>query len=187
MRELARRAEISAAQVSRLEANAVDQPSVETLVAIAQALDRNPKPLLIVSGHVPDEEAVSWLRHVFREHAGAEYDPDVDSELVDDWSYGLRDRLEQARQLLAHEKPDRRSLRQLAADVFLTAETEETLWLGAWLVSHGASDPELEHLAGYWHLLPPTRRTKLLEYASEQVELSRAEKASGAGIQRGAR
>ena len=50
IRELARQAGVSAAQISRIEAGAVDQPSIDTLVGIARALDRNPKPLLIVSG-----------------------------------------------------------------------------------------------------------------------------------------
>jgi hypothetical protein len=58
------------------------------LIAIARPLDRNPKPLLAVSGRLSGPEAVAWPPVVFREHRGAAHDPDVDSELVDDWEDG---------------------------------------------------------------------------------------------------
>jgi transcriptional regulator with XRE-family HTH domain len=178
IRELARQAGVSAAQISRVEAGAVEQPSIDTLVAIARPLDRNPKPLLIVSGHLGGQEAVVWLRKVFREHRGAAYDPAVDSELVDDWEHGWSERLAEARRVLASAEPDERELRSIAADVFLTAETEETLWWESWLAPllEQQGGDELRSLVQYWQLLPAARRVKVLEYMGEPVELSRPER-----------
>src|SRR5262245_36962540 len=100
IRELARQADVSAAQISRIEAGTVDQPSIDTLIGIARALDRNPKPLLIVSGHLAGPEAAAWLREVFREHRGAAYEPEVDSELADEWEHGWSEKLAHARRVL---------------------------------------------------------------------------------------
>jgi transcriptional regulator with XRE-family HTH domain len=174
IRELGRRAGVSAAQLSRIEAGRVDQPSLDTLVAVARALDRNPKPLLIVSGHIGRDEALALLRWTFREHRSGEYDPEVDSELVDEWAHGWESRLAEARALLARDEPDEHELRALAADVFFTYETEETMWwesfLAPLLAAHG-SDELREHV----HLflaLPAERRAKVAEYLREQVRLT---------------
>ena len=178
IRELSRRAGVSAAQISRIEAGAVDQPSIDTLIAIARALDRNPKPLLIVSGHLAGPEAVAWLREIFREHCGADYDPDADSELVDEWEHGWSEKLAETRRVLANADPDERELRSIAADVFLTAETEETLWWESWLAPllEQQGGDELRSLVQSWQLLPAPRRAKVLEYTGDQVELSRSER-----------
>lgn len=175
IRELGRRAGVSAAQISRIEAGAVEQPSVDTLIAIARALDRNPKPLLVASGHIPAAEAQAILAPMFREHAGETYDPDVDSEIVDVWSEGWQTKLAGARALLAQEEPDPEQLRQLAGEVFLTAETEETLWWDSWLgpLLQTDEDAGLRQLAERWRVLSPQRREKVLDYAQEQVELWR--------------
>lgn len=178
IRELARRAGVSAAQISRIESGAVDQPAVDTLIAVARALDRNPKPLLIVSRHISGDEARAVLATMFREHAGQAYDPEVDSELVDEWAHGWERKLAKARELLAQPEIKDEKLRRLAGDVFLTAETEETLWWDSWLgpLLQQEGGEELRTLVGYWQLLPPARKLKVLEYASEQVELSRPER-----------
>jgi transcriptional regulator with XRE-family HTH domain len=174
IRELGRRAGVSAAQLSRIEAGHVEQPSIETLVAVARALDRNPTPLLIVSGHIGRDEALATLRPMFREHHAAEYDPDVDSELVDDWAHGWQERLDEARSLLAQDEPDEQALRALAADVFVTYETEETMWwgsfLGPLLAEHGGE--ELHEHVRLLLALPLERRAKVTDYAQEQVRLA---------------
>jgi transcriptional regulator with XRE-family HTH domain len=172
-RELARRAGISAAQVSRIESGLVEQPSVATLVALAQALDRNPKPLLILAGHVPRLEALAWLRRVVREHRGSRYDPAVDSELVSEWEHGWQERLDEARRLLAEGEPDTGAVGGLAADVFFTSEAEETMWLGSWLAPEREADTDLQALVELWQQLAAERRAKVLDYAAEQVELTR--------------
>jgi transcriptional regulator with XRE-family HTH domain len=168
IRELGRRANVSAAQLSRIEAGKVDQPALDTLLSVARALDRNPKPLLIAAGHIRTEEAKSVLAALF----------DSDSELVEEWSYGWQDRLDAARKLLAKPNPDERALRGLAGDVFLTAETEETLWWDSWLgpLLEQEGGNELRSLVGYWQVLPSSRRQKVIEYAREQAELARPER-----------
>jgi transcriptional regulator with XRE-family HTH domain len=174
IRELGRRAGVSAAQLSRIEAGQVEQPSIDTLVAVARALDRNPKPLLIVSGHIGRDEALATLRAMFREHRSGEYDPDIDSELVDDWAHGWRERLDEARALLAQDDPDEQALRALAADVFFTYETEETMWwesfLAPLLAEHGGE--ELREHVRLFLALPHERRAKVSDYLHEQVRLA---------------
>ena len=175
IRELGRRAGVSAAQLSRIEAGHVEQPSIDTLVAVARALSRNPKPLLIVSGHIQRDEALATLRPMFRERHGDEYDPDVDSELVEvwaDWDGGAT--LAEARALLAQEEPAEEALRELAGDVFLTVEAEETMWwesfLAPLLAAHGGD--ELREHVRLLLALPPERRDKVTDYLHEQLRLA---------------
>jgi transcriptional regulator with XRE-family HTH domain len=174
IRELGRRAGVSAAQLSRIEAGQVAQPSIDTLVAVARALDRNPKPLLIVSGHIGRDEALATLRPMFREHRSGVYDPEIDSELVDDWAHGREKQLEEARALLAQEEPDEQALRELAADVFFTYETEETMWwesfLAPLLAEHGGE--ELREHVRLFLALPHERRAKVSDYLHEQGRLA---------------
>jgi transcriptional regulator with XRE-family HTH domain len=182
IRELGRRAGISAAQLSRIEAGHVEQPSIDTLVAVARALDRNPKPLLIASGHIGREEALATLWPMFREHRSGVYDPDVDSELVDEWAHGWEKRLDEARALLAQDEPEEQALRELAADVFFTYETEETMWwesfLAPLLAEHGGE--ELREHVRLFLALPHERRAKVSDYLREQVRL--ADLDSGHGL-----
>jgi transcriptional regulator with XRE-family HTH domain len=49
LRELARESGLSAGQLSRIEAGKTEQPSVETLVRLAQALDRDADALVVVA------------------------------------------------------------------------------------------------------------------------------------------
>lgn len=174
MRELGRRAGISAAQISRIESGEVDQPSLDTLVEIARALDRNPMPLLIVAGYVKTGEARPLLSEMFRENQEAEYDPAVDSELVEVWRYyGQDDEIEKARALLADPESTGDAIRELAAEVFYTAETDETLW-GSWLaaVTGDTPGPEIQLLMSHWRALTPARRLRVLEFAADQAALS---------------
>src|SRR5262245_46419867 len=174
IRELGRRANVSAAQLSRIEAGQVEQPSIDTLVAVARALDRNPKPLLIVSGHVGRDEGLAILRPMFRAHRSGEYDPEVDSELVDEWAHGWESRLEEARALLAEDEPNGQAVRTLAADVFYTYETEETMWWESFLaplLAERGGDELREHVRRYL-ALPSGRRAKVDEYLHDQTRLA---------------
>ena len=181
IRELGRRTGVSAAQLSRIEAGQVEQPSIDTLVAVARGLDRNPKPLLIVSGHIGRDEGLAALRPMFRDHRSGEYDPDVDSELVDEWEHGWQERLDEARALLAQDEPDERALRALAADVFFTYETEETMWwesfLAPLLAEHGGE--ELREHVRLFLALPHERRAKVSDYMNEQVRLADLDAGNG--------
>jgi hypothetical protein len=112
---------------------------------------------------------------MFRLNAGEEYDPAIDSELVDDWTHrGRRRELEAARKLLDRPSPSEKAVRELAAEVFLTTETAETLWRDSFIESlaRRADDDDLIQLVTLWQALPRERRTKLLDYATEQAELA---------------
>ena len=184
IRELGRRAGVSAAQISRIEAGEVDQPSLDTLVELARALDRNPKPLLIVSGYVELEDARRTLKEMFRENQGSSYDTAVDSELVEVWHhYGQDDELVKARKLLADPDASEEQIRELAVEVFLTAETDETLW-DSWLnaVTGDAPGPELQLLINHWRTLTPRRKQRVLEFVADQAALSDYEQAESTSI-----
>jgi uncharacterized protein YukE len=64
MRELARVSDLSAAQVSRIEGDAVGKPSSATLVKLAVALQRDSELLLIVAGQITGRQAgeILWRR-----------------------------------------------------------------------------------------------------------------------------
>jgi transcriptional regulator with XRE-family HTH domain len=176
LRALARRSGVSPAQISRIESGEVAQPSVDTLVSIARGLDRNPAPLLIVSGHISTDEARQILLEMFRPHRGSAYNPDTDSELVDEWLHlGQKKEVEKARKLLVSSSASARDLQELAAEVFLTAETAETLWHESFVetLAHKSEDDELLRLVALWQALPNERRVKVIEYVTEQAELAR--------------
>jgi hypothetical protein len=143
------------AQVSRIEASQVLKPSREILVALARALDRNPLPLLILAGHLNLEEARQALQPLFREGA----------ELPEEWGSWATFTLDANRRLLA--SPDTRAdqINAIAADVFLVAETEETLWneSDALVLARGSDATDLRELMGIWRFIG-ARRSDLLEY-----------------------
>ena len=184
LRELSRHVGVSPAQISRIESGEVAQPSVDTLVSIARGLDRNPAPLLIVSGHIPSRESRQILSEMFRPNRDGGHDPETDSELVDEWSaLGREAEVEQARALLADETASERDLRKLAAEVFNTAETAETLWRDSFVeaLAHKAGDDQLVRFVAVWQALPSERQAKVLDYATEQAELARLGRDSARG------
>lgn len=171
MRGLAEQADVSAAQISRLERGLVELPSIDTLAAIAKALDRNPIPLWIVAGHVGLEDSIRLLRDML---------PD-DSEIFDEW--GDEGRKLDALAFLGRSDPDPEAIRRLAAEVFQTFETEETLWEtfahrsgGAStveevrLVDHLKSSLESSALLEIVRHLPKGRIAKVREYALDQFQ-----------------
>lgn len=118
IRQLAKRAQVSAAQISRIENGEVLKPSREILVSLARALNRNPLPLLILAGHVAGEDARRSLLRLFREGA----------ELPEVWEDWPRLTLDEIRQRLSQAQTAQEDIRLIAADVFSVAETAETLW-----------------------------------------------------------
>jgi transcriptional regulator with XRE-family HTH domain len=181
LRELSRRSGVSPAQISRIESGEVGQPSVDTLVSIARGLERNPGPLLIVSGHISPGEGQQILSEMFRPNRNRTYNPETDSELVEEWMHlGHEAEVKRARVLLADEAASERDVRRLAAEVFSTAETAETLWRDSFVeaLAHKAGDDQMVRLVAVWQALPSERRAKVLDYATEQVELARLEQDS---------
>ncbi len=156
VRELARRAGVSAAQVSRIESGLVRRPSREILVALARALNRNPLPLIILAGHLEATEAQSALAPLFRNGA----------ELPEEWGDWTRYDLETVRRLLTEPDPPAiEFLHAIAADVFRVQETDETLWDDShtFAMSRGEHAAELRELMGIWRYIGD-RRQQLLEY-----------------------
>jgi transcriptional regulator with XRE-family HTH domain len=168
IRELSRRAGVSAGQISRLESGEVQRPAVETLVALARAVDRNPLPLLIVGGHISGSEARGHLGRLLAEG----------SEFAQAWGSAQdRQELDRMRTAVTDSSTDEQTLRAVAQKLFLTAETEETLWHDAYLAlpAQGNEAEALRDLIGAWPLMNPTRRVRVLEYVRDQVALSRVE------------
>jgi transcriptional regulator with XRE-family HTH domain len=92
LRELARRSGVSAGQLSRIEAGEVEQPTIGTLTAIADAFGRPVEPLLIATGHLDSDEF--WIRiEKFEETLGSFLPTDL-NEIDDEsaasqwWSWG---------------------------------------------------------------------------------------------------
>jgi Helix-turn-helix. len=61
MRELARRCGVSAGQLSRIESGDVGQPEVETVRSVAQALGVPTVPLLVISGHLGQQDLEQFV------------------------------------------------------------------------------------------------------------------------------
>jgi transcriptional regulator with XRE-family HTH domain len=93
LRELARRSEVSAGQLSRIEAGEVEKPEIVTLTRIADAFGRPVEPLLVLAGHLDSDEF--WRRiENFEESVGSFFLPrdlaDVDDEFAASrwWEHG---------------------------------------------------------------------------------------------------
>jgi transcriptional regulator with XRE-family HTH domain len=149
-RELARRAGISAAQISRIESGQTLKPSREILVSLARALNRNPLPLLVLAGHLTDAEAQRELGAFFREGA----------EAPQEWGEWTRMPLDEARRALTTAEPDPARIQAIAADLFLIQETAETLWddVYATMMARGEHAAQLRELMSNWRELDQSDR-----------------------------
>lgn len=164
VRELARRAGVSAAQVSRIESGQVSRPSREILVAIARALNRNPLPLIILAGHLDAREAQDALAPLFRD----------DAELPQEWGEWARYDLATVRHMLSRVDPqETEPFRIIAADVFRVEETDETLWDDVYLqtMARGEQAAEVQELMAIWRAIGE-RRQQLLAYGRSLRELA---------------
>lgn len=161
-RELARRAGISHTQVSRIESGEVASPSREVVVRIAQALDRNPGPLLVLAGHLRDDRARLVLAPMFRPGA----------ELPEAWLNEPLLPLDEAMAIVADARSTQEDLMRVAAGVFEVPETDETLWdpSHAQYLTAGEEDEELE-LLGIWRYVRGKRRAEFLRYGRALREL----------------
>ena len=106
-------------------------PSVDTLISIAHALDRNPRPLLIASGHIGGDEARELLREYFRPPRWSRIRPrwtGAGRGWLDGWATKSR-----KLKILDNLASSDEDVRRLAVDVFQTAETAETRWSDSWI------------------------------------------------------
>lgn len=165
LRQLAEKAGISASQLSRIEGGKVENLSVETLGKIARGLDRDPRLLLIISGHIEGEEARLILKDKLQ--AG--------TELVEEWGWRPDD-ISAWRAMLDDPHARKDSIQELAAEVF-QVWVDESLWLEGYLLPLMAQseDKDLLELIETFRLVrssvAPQRATKILDYAREQLAL----------------
>jgi transcriptional regulator with XRE-family HTH domain len=165
IRELAHVSRVSTAQINRLRA-AETHARGDTLVKLARAFGRNPNLLFIVAGDLRGEEARQILGSVFRDG----------SEHIEVWKWEGHS-VEQARQAIDDPATDDDALAELALSVFLGQESEENLWRDPFLgsVVEGEDAPLIRALLREWAYLTEERKRKVVEYVTDQAELSRRE------------
>ena len=166
MRKLAAAAGLSAAQISRIEAGQVQQPAAETLVAIARGLWQNPMPLLILAGHIPDDEARAWLLSVL----------EPETEVYQDWYGHDQASVAAAREILTDSGSTREHVHRIAFDLFVGEPMTETEWNGALaLLGVAGTDRAQRELITLFSQMTEARRERMLADARDQVTLSRIE------------
>jgi transcriptional regulator with XRE-family HTH domain len=155
-RELARRAGVSHTQISRIEAGEVRKPAPEILHAIARVLESNPRPLLILAGHISGTDAQAELAPMFRPGA----------ELLEEWGNWPRFSVDEVRKILTDPAASSEDLLAIAADVFGAGETYETLWSPVdETVVRGEGQADLRTLINVWRNLGEIRAGQLVDYA----------------------
>jgi len=163
--ELARRAQLSPAQVSRIEAGITAKPSRSTLTALARALDRHPRLLFVVAGHEDQASTRTALKRMLRDS----------SELSEDWSFLGRD-ISAARALVESERSSLVELQGLAAEIFRSREVYEITWHDSYAaLAAERRDPVLESIIDEYRDCTPQRRELIELFAGELGELSRRE------------
>lgn len=163
--ELARRAQISQGQVSRIETATTSKPSRNTLTALARALDRDPRLLFALAGHESLEDVRDFLSRIFRDG----------SEVREDWRH-LGKEVEAAVRTIDDMQSTLRDLQPIAAELFLSREAAETLWhdTHATLATEHR-DRLFETLVESFRDCTPDRRRVLTDLAEGLAELSRRE------------
>lgn len=160
LREVAENSGISAGQINRIENGHVEHPSAETLVAIARGLGLNPFFLLVLSGHVSEEEARRHLVQMFEE--GSEIQQEWDMEAAE------------IRKNLGDPEWPIEQIHRIAFDLFIG----EPLWEVAWddsylLMATGEANEKMREIATLLGGITDERRPRVIEYLRDQVELSR--------------
>lgn len=164
LRGLARAANLSPAQISRIESDQVEKPAFETVVALARALNFNPVLMLIVAGHIQTDDAYAWLERF----ATAEVDDEDEREIQ---GFTAED--------LAREPRSERAVRYAAMSL-LSAPAKASDWDEAALQAIAASasqrpqDPAFEEIVELWGTIDNARRERILEFARDQHALSRS-------------
>jgi transcriptional regulator with XRE-family HTH domain len=169
LRQLAEKAGISASQLSRIEGGKVQNLSIEALGKVARGLNRDPRLLLIISGHIAGEEARLILKEKVK----------PGTELIEEWAWQPQ-KVEEYRAMLDDPQASDEAIKTLAAEVFQTW-VDETLWLEGYLLPLMAQsdDKELLDLVETFRLVRSSfaedRAKKIVEYAHDQLELARLE------------
>src|SRR4051812_25571448 len=147
-RELGRKSGLSHTQVARIESGAIASPAPDTLVSLARALELNPRPLMILAGHLSGDEARTELRPMFRGHA----------ELLEEWGEWAHFTVAEARAITSDADASDADLQLLAADVLRAGESEENLFYPEdAAVLAGGGDEKLRGLLSTWRYLDDAR------------------------------
>jgi transcriptional regulator with XRE-family HTH domain len=166
MRQLAAKAGLSPAQISRIESGQVRQPAPATLVALARALWLNPMPLLILAGHIPDGEARSWLKNVL----------EPETEVYKDWHGHNSLSVIDARRTLEDVNAPQEDVYRIAYDLFVGEPMVETEWDSSMaLLGVAETDGDQRQLVNLFAQLTAERRERMLHNLKDQVTLSRLE------------
>ncbi|HEY5196233.1 MAG TPA: helix-turn-helix transcriptional regulator [Solirubrobacteraceae bacterium] len=166
MRELAARAGLSPAQISRIESGQVQQPAPATLVALARALWLNPMPLLILAGHIPDDEARSWIKNVIA----------PGTEVYLDWHGHNPLAVIDAQRTVEDPSTPQEEIHKLAFDLFVGEPVVETEWDSSMaLLGVAETDRAQRQLVNLFAQLTGERRERMLADLKDQVTLSRLE------------
>lgn len=166
MRGLAAEAGLSPAQISRLESGQVHQPAAETLVSISRALSLNPMPLLILAGHIPNNEARGWLLNIIQ----------PGSEVYIDWEGANPLSVIDARRVLEDPDSQLEDIHHLAFDLFVGEPMVETEWEPSLaLLGVAGTDPVVRTLISLVGQMTRERRKRVIAFAEDQVVLSRLE------------
>jgi transcriptional regulator with XRE-family HTH domain len=164
LRRLAKTSGVSTAQLSRLEAGQVERPSIETLFALAAALNLHPTPLLILGRQLEGKRAKEALRQLFEQSAdgiAAEYGPDESERLLS--------RLEGAKD---------EELLDLASHA-ITLPVPAVDWPASLAAAAPASAPDADlfrEVTDAWRELTPDRRWRLVELVRDLRHVSQLER-----------
>lgn len=160
LRDLSRRSEVSAATISRIE-NGEGVPSMDVLTKIAGAFYVDPKPLLILAGHVGPEAAVDELKAL-----GSLFGND----LAEDASQRTREAV--ARRHALSDTPTSREINAVARRIFVdtvdqVAARRRELQVGA------LPDVDLlKQVLEGWRDLTGESRLRVADYVADQAIVS---------------
>jgi transcriptional regulator with XRE-family HTH domain len=169
LRELARRAGVSAGQLSRIENGQVLQPAQDTLEPLARALNRDPRPLEFLADRMSFDDLCDGIDAMFDEmYERGETSPLEDATSGARWAIkeaqpdDREDQRWEAGASLAHVWFEHRVYGNVSADVLSTAE-----------------DPDLRAVAEAWPGLTDQRKRLVRLLVADQVFVSERERRDG--------
>jgi transcriptional regulator with XRE-family HTH domain len=154
---------VSTAQLSRLEADQVTRPSLETLLALAPALNFHPTPLLVLGRQLDGDKARYELQRLFKKSADT-----IVAEYGKQELKTLSSRLERA---------DEDELLELATYA-LTLPVAEVDWPHGLATAASSNAPDgdlLNEVTEAWSDLTPDRRWRLVQLVRDLRQVSRSE------------
>lgn len=156
LRELARRCGVSAGQLSRIESGDVGRPEMETVRVIADALGVPAVPLLVLAGHLGQEELEQYVKGREGTFDTEDIWLAMEGELTNDEQDRTLGPLDAAAMII-----DRWSRRALASELGFGDDS---------------SRGQLEEITAAWPGLTEDRRRFVLAFVADQEVLSRLDR-----------